>query len=182
VGEGTSLNIVVTWNGGTTMKDLRELFIQRDKTHHDKTNEIAGEIQHVFHGISEFMDQNADDIKWTGLTFSEEESTIIFNFQINMTEEVRISSVDIPLEVITKGNKEEIVGFLVNAQREAKKEQETAEETARKKFTNRVKQMIEEEEGSVIMIPSNNLTGGDDDEWTGADVLRHIDKNKRTLH
>lgn len=164
------------------MKDLRELFIQRDKTHHDKTNEIASEIQHVFHGISEFIDQDADDIQWTGLGFNEEDGAIVFNFQIRTNDEVRISSVDIPLEIINKGNKEEVVGFLVNARREAKKAQEEAEEATRKKFTSRVKQMIEEDEGSVVMVPTNNQNSSEDEEWTGADVLRHIDKNKRTLH
>lgn len=163
------------------MKDLKELFIQRDKTHHEQTNEIAGEIQHVFHGISEFMDQNADDIQWTGLGYNEEDNAIIFNFQVRMPDEVRISSVDIPLEIINKGSKEEVVGFLVNARREAKKAQEELEEATRKKFTNRVKQMIEEDEDNVVMVPINNQNN-DEDEWTGADVLRHIDKNKRTLH
>jgi hypothetical protein len=164
------------------MKDLKELFIQRDKTHHDKTNEIASEVQHAFHGISEFIDQDADDIQWTGLGFNEEENSMVFNFQIRTPEEVRISSVNIPLEIISKGNKEEIVGFLVNIKREAKKAQEEAEEATRKKFTSRVKQMIEEDEGSIVMMPTNAQSGDDGDEWTGADVLRHIDKNKRTLH
>lgn len=164
------------------MKDLRELFIQRDNTHLDKTNEIASEIQHVFHGIIEFIDQDSDNIDWTGLGFNKEEDAIIFNFQIRLPEEVRISQVDIPLEVINKGSKEEIIGFLVNAQREAKKEQEAAEGAARKKFTNRIKQMIEEDEGAVVVIPVNQQAGAEEDEWTGADVLRHIDKNKRTLH
>lgn len=163
------------------MKDLRELFIQRDKVHLDKTNEIATEIQHVFHGIIEFMDQNADNIEWSGLGFNKEEDTIVFNFQILGVEEISVSQIRIPLEIINKGTKEDIVGFLIEISRAEKKVQSEAEEAARKKFTTRVKQIIEEEEGGVVIIPINRQVS-DEEELTGADILRDLDRNRRTLH
>jgi len=164
------------------MKDLRELFDQRDKTHLDKTNEIAAEIQHVFHGIIEFINQNDEKIEWVGLGFNKEDDVIIFNFQVHDAPgEVSVSSVGIPLDIVAKGTKEDVVSFLVNTNREEKKKLEEAEEAARKKFTTRVKQIIEEEEGGVVMIPINKQSG-DDEELTGTDILQIYNKNNRTLH
>jgi hypothetical protein len=166
------------------MKDLRELFIQRDKTHLEKTNEIATEIQHVFHGILEYMEESKENVEWTGLVFEKDDNILIFNARINKIDEMNVISVGIPLDVVLKQSKEEIVGFLIQANREEREKHEAAEDEARQKFTSRVKQMIEEEEGGVLMVPVNKpQTPGDaDEEQTGADVLRELEKHKRTLH
>lgn len=162
------------------MKDIRNLFSKRDKTHLEATNEIALEIQFVFHGILEFFKVDASITKWGGLEFSDD--ILVVHARVTVNEETqRVLRVGLPIDLILKESKEEIIEFLKKTAKEAVERREAEEKQAQELVAAKIKEMMADgeldEDVSVSLVPVVTA----EDRESGKTMPITVPKN-RTLH
>lgn len=89
---------------------------KRDFVFQRATNAIAKKIDFVFEAIIEYLDQNAHEIEWESIDFSNELLVVVAKIPGQSNQ--RILSVGVPLDVIQYQSKDKVIEFFVNTEKE----------------------------------------------------------------
>jgi hypothetical protein len=153
--------------------NLKEMFERRDGIHKTITLKINLQLQFMYDAIVEFFKESPEQFDWVSVHLNDKDVLVVVGRIVVDPKEnlFRVVTVGIPMDIIAKQSRQDVLVFLHNANEEFKKRVDEEEQLAKELITQQVRRALQE--NHLIEHPVTNES---------EDVPITLTTAKRVLH
>lgn len=127
------------------MENIRELFDIRDEQYKNFSTKINLQLQFVYDAIIEFFNEPAEKFEWVSVNLSETDVLVVVGkIVLDIQERMfKVITVGIPMNIIEKQSRSDVVIFLHEANEEFKKRIQEEEDIAKDLITRQLQRALQ---------------------------------------